>query len=267
MKLDPFRAWKSFGYAKNSTERPLERLAYRLLSVCANSASCERLFSTFGLILTKLRSRMGNKLLLSLAELKLHIRDEHCCSREVKERLKRHFSQVPNLGSTQQSEPSVTTPNSAQQEHPVQSQTHPSQPAPGPTNFPELYTSTPVDNATVPQPQGPNFDDSEDHAAPSSEFQSLSEQFDQLMADEATDPPAPCIDATQFPDRLSIPLIDLLDFKESNYWSRFEKAAEGTLSDEMELCEMLDNHVGDVEGRVTLDMDESTETILPDLYA
>ena len=32
---------------------PLQKLAKRLLAVCANSASCERLFSLFGIILTK----------------------------------------------------------------------------------------------------------------------------------------------------------------------------------------------------------------------
>lgn len=40
--------------------------------------------------MTKLRTRMGTDTLLNLAELKMHLRDEHV-RKDVKERLKRHF--------------------------------------------------------------------------------------------------------------------------------------------------------------------------------
>ena len=53
------------------------KLAKRILSVTANSASCERLFSVFGNTLTKLRNRTGTKTLHNLAEIKLHIRNQH----------------------------------------------------------------------------------------------------------------------------------------------------------------------------------------------
>ena len=49
------------------------KLAKRILSFTANSASCERLFSVFGNTLTKLRNRTGTKTLHNLAEIKLHI--------------------------------------------------------------------------------------------------------------------------------------------------------------------------------------------------
>jgi len=43
-------------------ERPaFIHLAMRILSISANSASCERLFSMFGNILTKLRNRLGTE--------------------------------------------------------------------------------------------------------------------------------------------------------------------------------------------------------------
>jgi hypothetical protein len=54
--------------------RQFTDLACRILSVCTNSASCERLFSMFGNILTKLRNRLHPGLVQQLAELKLHIR-------------------------------------------------------------------------------------------------------------------------------------------------------------------------------------------------
>ncbi len=56
---------------------PLIRLARHILSITVNSASCERLFSTLGNTLTKLRNRLSTQTLVSLAELKMHIRDEY----------------------------------------------------------------------------------------------------------------------------------------------------------------------------------------------
>ncbi|KAF9232801.1 ribonuclease H-like domain-containing protein [Melanogaster broomeanus] len=59
----------------------------KVLSICANSASCERLFSTFGTILTKLRSRLSLQNMVNLTELRLHLRDEYMCKMEMHERL------------------------------------------------------------------------------------------------------------------------------------------------------------------------------------
>ena len=56
---------------------PFFLLTDRLLSIVANSATCEWLFSVFGTMLTKLRNRIGTTMLSSLAELKMHIRSEH----------------------------------------------------------------------------------------------------------------------------------------------------------------------------------------------
>lgn len=52
-------------------------LALHILSICPNSASCEHLFSQFGLILTKIWSHLKKKTLVDLAQYKMHIRDEH----------------------------------------------------------------------------------------------------------------------------------------------------------------------------------------------
>jgi len=69
---------------------PFIIFARRLLSVSANSASCERLFSILGNILTKTRNRTGNTVLTDLAEVKMHIRDEHLAL-STKSCLKRRF--------------------------------------------------------------------------------------------------------------------------------------------------------------------------------
>jgi len=45
----------------------------------------------FGTILTRLRTQLGNKALLNIAELKLYLREEHHQARSVQTRLKRTF--------------------------------------------------------------------------------------------------------------------------------------------------------------------------------
>jgi hAT family C-terminal dimerisation region len=84
---DPLKMYE--GMAFSSAITPLCRLARRILSICANSASCERLFSAFELILTRLRSRLRGKAMTDLAELRLHLCDEHIRNGTAKTRLKR----------------------------------------------------------------------------------------------------------------------------------------------------------------------------------
>ena len=92
---------------------PFYLFASRLLSICANSATCERLFSVFGTTLTKLRNRMGTSTLTSLAELKMHIRSEHQ-ERSTKVRMKRLFGRRSGgsfPGTTPVPQPTPTGPN------------------------------------------------------------------------------------------------------------------------------------------------------------
>jgi|SRR5271168_1036297 hypothetical protein len=79
------------GRSSDSDISPFVIFAKRVLSVSANSASCERLFSIFGNILTKTRNRTGDAVLVSLSEVKMHVRDEHIAS-GAKKRLKRQFT-------------------------------------------------------------------------------------------------------------------------------------------------------------------------------
>jgi len=95
---------------------PLQTLACRVLTICANSASVERLFSLFGQILSKLRSRLRNEAMVMLAEVKLHIRDGYKWNETVRARLRRHIAgppcQVPSCGATTlPSTPTVPTPS------------------------------------------------------------------------------------------------------------------------------------------------------------
>ncbi|KZT20928.1 hypothetical protein NEOLEDRAFT_1158419 [Neolentinus lepideus HHB14362 ss-1] len=67
---NPLDVWQGFSFSRSELS-PLSKLAHQILSICANSASCECLFSTF--------------------ELKMHLRDEHIQNDAVSQCLKRHF--------------------------------------------------------------------------------------------------------------------------------------------------------------------------------
>ena len=70
----------------------LFRLARRILSITANSASCERLFSVFGSILTKHRNRLLQQNMLNQAELKMNIRNEHLRDAQRRSNLRKRFA-------------------------------------------------------------------------------------------------------------------------------------------------------------------------------
>jgi hypothetical protein len=108
---DPLPMWAGTQHASRPT--PLAKLARRLFSVCVNSASCERLFSMFGITLSRLRSRLRPQAMTDLAELRLHLRDEHLKSGRIKERMKRkmtsHHSEVAQDASSQPAVSSTAT--------------------------------------------------------------------------------------------------------------------------------------------------------------
>jgi hypothetical protein len=97
---DPLKVYKGIS-SINGHPPPLFKLANHILSICPNSASCERLFSVFGNTLTKLRNRLENTTLTSLAELKMHIRDEHVRDADTKKRMKRFFGAAPDVSPPQ----------------------------------------------------------------------------------------------------------------------------------------------------------------------
>ncbi|KAI5994290.1 hypothetical protein EDC04DRAFT_2586339, partial [Pisolithus marmoratus] len=84
---DPLAMYEGMQYG-GGEKTPLQRIAFRLFAICANSVSCECLFSMFGLTLTRLCSRLCSEAMTSLAELQLHLQDEHVRSGEGKRKLK-----------------------------------------------------------------------------------------------------------------------------------------------------------------------------------
>ncbi|KIK98489.1 hypothetical protein PAXRUDRAFT_126568, partial [Paxillus rubicundulus Ve08.2h10] len=86
--IDALDVWSASSHP-GTEPRPLHKIACRLLSIYPNSASCERLFSVFGGILTKWHNRLSTENLTRLAELKLYVHEEHVRDDAVKKRLKR----------------------------------------------------------------------------------------------------------------------------------------------------------------------------------
>jgi hypothetical protein len=86
---DPLSIYIDFSFAGQPPTQFI-RLARQILSICANSATCERLWSVFGNTLMKLRNRLGIDTLTSLSELKMHIGDEHI-QKETKKWMKQMF--------------------------------------------------------------------------------------------------------------------------------------------------------------------------------
>ncbi|KAG2158740.1 uncharacterized protein EDB93DRAFT_1245973 [Suillus bovinus] len=98
--VDPINIWDGLSHP-GSLLRPLHSIALRLLSICPNSASYERLFSVFGAILMKWRNRLSTETLTLLAELKMYVHEEHVHNDVLKKRLKRQYCDEKESVETQ----------------------------------------------------------------------------------------------------------------------------------------------------------------------
>ncbi|OJA10042.1 hypothetical protein AZE42_13601, partial [Rhizopogon vesiculosus] len=104
--VDPLDIWDVFSH-NDSAAKPLKKIAQHILSICPNSASCERLFSIFDPILTKWRNRLSTENLMLLAELKMCLHEERLRAGSVKKHLKRRYCDGPN------NDPEVNQPSGA----------------------------------------------------------------------------------------------------------------------------------------------------------
>ncbi|EPQ55188.1 hypothetical protein GLOTRDRAFT_24480, partial [Gloeophyllum trabeum ATCC 11539] len=74
--IDLVRIWKSLDQRKLEGRNMLVKLAIRLLSVIANSAGSERLFSCLGIIISKIRNRLELGKANKMAKIKANMKDE-----------------------------------------------------------------------------------------------------------------------------------------------------------------------------------------------
>lgn len=112
-----YELWSGLAFPESSLNAPIVTLALRIFSVCTNSASCERLFSSFGDILTRKRSRLSGKNLVALAELKLHLQEDEAQSVSKKQRIKQYIDAVKQQKQLEtQAEEAETSTGSATDE-------------------------------------------------------------------------------------------------------------------------------------------------------
>nr|GAT59231.1 predicted protein [Mycena chlorophos] len=230
-KPHPLDVYDTFTIPGHDTEDPpLVRIAKRVLSITANSASCERLFSVFSATLTKLRNHLATTTLSNLAELKMLIRDEHVRKGNAKNRLRRKFAQA---ASEPVSAPAPTAPvpaaNSADAEY---------EPEPEPEANPEPGSTTPV---------------------PTSEFEALTEKLAEAV-DNDEDPAA---DALPHPGNkhISITIHDLFNFDALQTWiQEHETHAQNALDEETALYELVDT--GATVEDTTVEVDATAAAVL-----
>ncbi|KIK75930.1 hypothetical protein PAXRUDRAFT_85206, partial [Paxillus rubicundulus Ve08.2h10] len=84
IETDPLNFYKDYCFA-GQPPTPFIQLAQCVLSVTANSASCEWFFSTFSSTLTKPCNWLGTNTLQALTEMKMHIWDQ-----QLQQSLKQH---------------------------------------------------------------------------------------------------------------------------------------------------------------------------------
>ncbi len=221
---------------------PLIRLATHILSICPNSASCERLFSTFGLILTKLRTRLNNQHVVALAECKMHIRDEHL-EKEVKRRLrKRLFGALAENPATRVSSTQVNTVTFGAA-HPSLSTTEPYSVPPTPVPL----ASDPLLSQEMVPPPVPKSTES---------LCTLTQRHIEMLEENIQSDMGSTNNTTDSTEKRKI--VDRFDFSSDTWTTFFQRSATGSLEDEMELYDLLDL---DAEGDLDYDLDDCVESI------
>jgi hAT family C-terminal dimerisation region len=96
--------WDSLNTGKRRGRNQLVKLAICILTVVANSAGCERLFSKMGLIHSKVRNRLGTEKVRDMAVLKTELQREHVTEGLSRKRLrKRKFGEMGSSDLTQSS--------------------------------------------------------------------------------------------------------------------------------------------------------------------
>jgi hypothetical protein len=177
----------------------------------------------FGLILTRLRSRLRTKAMADLAELRLHLRDEHLRQGLVKARLQRSTTSHENAG-TGAADPQEASLAPASQQPPSAVQDH-ADTLPGATDETDNQTLHAIADLFIQQ-----VDEDEDFIAPGSQPQGA----------------------------IQITIAHLFNFSNS-YWTTHLKAfASRSLNDELELYELIE---AESDGDVSAghEMDEMVE--------
>lgn len=106
--LNPIIIWERI--TSRAKPSPLRDLAIRLLSVCPNSASCERIFSLFKRTMGHHRTRMASKNLMNIAELNMRLHSEYARGNPLNQRIRNRITRHSvNPAAEFDSEPPLDT--------------------------------------------------------------------------------------------------------------------------------------------------------------
>jgi hypothetical protein len=220
-------------------------LAQRILSISANSASCERLFSVFGMTLTKLRSRLGTETLTSLAELKMHIRDENL-QKDSRKRMKRHFGRRQAVPPPQ---PTTTVPTPIPIDPVLQTATIDT-PSAGAMDV------TPRHAAAVPNPPTPATESTPPASSFSESFRIMMNYNMHMVSNDNDDV------EVGLPSSIigrSVAIVELFDFGCPGWVDMYKRSAVQSFEEELELYELLDAEGEEEDG---VDVDATMSDIL-----
>lgn len=227
--LQPLNIYHDFSFP-GQAPMPFIHLAQRVLSICANSASCERLFSVFGATLTKTRNRLATATLTALGELKMRVRDDHL-QRGTKARLKRRFA----------------APAPAPEPEPADNV----QPEAGPS---VIHVAIVDDGSDTPDTTSVFRT-----ADPSpGEFRAIAERHARAVEEDDHDCEPVCRSATV---GCPLKLTELFDFTRTHWTTMYEKGALRNFDEELELYELLDLDA-DGEDDTDVRVDGFTEDLL-----
>jgi hypothetical protein len=225
----------------------LTKLAIHILSIIANSAGCERVFSQMGLVQTKCRSRLGLDKVRKTALVRMDIKRRHVAEGLIRPRTKRTFDTMSS-DLIQPSTPSILLPpNSEPAPGAAEAQT---QPLPS-TEPPEINAGT-LDVA--------NFDDmAKELVQAATESDQLTQEEQDADEDLSTAPPpnpptqsSTSSRSTQSSTKTKIPLKNLF-----RYPTDPDAPAEGLnfywkwgikhLEEEMLVAELMTDSLEDVD--------------------
>jgi hypothetical protein len=224
----------------------LVKLAVHILSIVANSAGCERVFSEMGIVQTKHRSRLGLDKVRKTALIRMDIKRHHVAEGLIRPRSKRTFNAM-NSDFVQPSIPSISLPPSSEPT-PSAADSQPTQPPPS-TKSPENNTGT-LDIT--------NFDDIAEElvqaAAESDRLTQEEQDADEALPAPQPNPPNPPSASSRStrPSKTTIPLKSLF-----RYPTDPDAPAEGLdfywkwgikhLEEEMSVAELMAEDLEDVD--------------------
>ena len=201
---------------------------------------------------------MGKETLQTLAEVKMHVRDEHLAHTEMKTRLKRRFGTVDPSFTQQQGGPLPPSSSSSTQPGNI---VEASQTTPGVPSISGGLPSTSSNPDTSDHAAGPNNEDTPADDQSTQLLSTIINQFIQQGELDGVEDSTPIASMHQPMTHPPVSLEELFDFSQ-DYWVTYhQKTGRRSLSEELEVYNLLDTDLPGEEG-AEVAIDDTTGDIL-----